>query len=139
MLRTLFTVGLIALAGLVALKLVFGLLGPLVSLPFWLLVVLIAQPPPPASGQVINTLLVAIFSGVIATSLFLAARHLARSAYALAAVDATQSAEVVFSVAGEALLLGGALPGALGWAGIGLTVVGQVLYLLAQQKGEANL
>lgn len=32
MLRTLFTIGLIALAGLVALKLVFGLLGPLVSL-----------------------------------------------------------------------------------------------------------
>lgn len=32
MLRTLFTVGLIALAGLVALKLVFGLLGPLVGL-----------------------------------------------------------------------------------------------------------
>ncbi len=115
------------------------LLLALGSLPFWLLVVLIAQPPPPASGQVINTLLVAIFSGVIATSLFLAARHLARSAYALAAVDATQSAEVLFSVAGEALLLGGALPGALGWAGIGLTVVGLVLYLLAQQKGEANL
>jgi hypothetical protein len=36
MLRTLFTVGLVALAGLVALKLVFGLLGPLVSLLFWL-------------------------------------------------------------------------------------------------------
>lgn len=37
MLRTLFFVGLIALAGLVALKLVFGLLGPLVALLFWLL------------------------------------------------------------------------------------------------------
>lgn len=36
MLRTLFTVGFVALAGLVALKLVFGLLGPLVSLLFWL-------------------------------------------------------------------------------------------------------
>lgn len=36
MLRTLFTVGLVALLGLVALKLVFGLLGPLVSLLFWL-------------------------------------------------------------------------------------------------------
>ncbi|MCA2995625.1 MAG: hypothetical protein ING97_11880 [Gemmatimonas sp.] len=31
-----FTVGFVALAGLVALKLVFGLLGPLVSLLFWL-------------------------------------------------------------------------------------------------------
>jgi len=37
MLRTLFTVGLIALVGLVALKLVFGLLGPLVALLFSLL------------------------------------------------------------------------------------------------------
>jgi hypothetical protein len=36
MLRTLFTVGVIALIGLAALKLVFGLLGPLVSLLFWL-------------------------------------------------------------------------------------------------------
>jgi uncharacterized metal-binding protein len=36
MFRTLFTVGIIALAGLVALKLVFGLLGPLVSLLFML-------------------------------------------------------------------------------------------------------
>ena len=36
MLRTLFTIGLLALAGLVALRLVFGLLGPLVSLLFWL-------------------------------------------------------------------------------------------------------
>lgn len=32
MLRTLFTIGLIALVGLFALKVVFGLLGPLVSL-----------------------------------------------------------------------------------------------------------
>lgn len=36
MLRTLFTVGIVALIGLVALKLVFGLLGPLVGLLFWL-------------------------------------------------------------------------------------------------------
>lgn len=37
MLRTLFTVGLIAMLGLVALKLVFGLLGPLVGLLFMLI------------------------------------------------------------------------------------------------------
>ncbi len=37
MLRTLFSVGIIALIGLVALKLVFGLLGPLVTLLFALL------------------------------------------------------------------------------------------------------
>lgn len=37
MLRTLFTVGLIAMIGLVVLKLVFGLLGPLVGLLLMLL------------------------------------------------------------------------------------------------------
>lgn len=36
MLRTLFTIGLIAMLGLVALKVVFGLLGPLVGLLFML-------------------------------------------------------------------------------------------------------
>lgn len=37
MLRTLFTIGLVALLGLVALKVVFGLLGPLVGLLLGLL------------------------------------------------------------------------------------------------------
>ncbi len=35
MLRTIFAVGALALLGLVALKLVFGLMGPLVTLLFW--------------------------------------------------------------------------------------------------------
>lgn len=37
MLKNLFTIGLIALLGLIALKVVFGLLGPLVGLLLWLL------------------------------------------------------------------------------------------------------
>ncbi len=36
MLRTIFAVGALALLGLVALKLVFGIMGPLVVLLFWL-------------------------------------------------------------------------------------------------------
>jgi drug/metabolite transporter (DMT)-like permease len=110
------------------------LLLSIASAPFWLLLILVTQPPTPGADQWANTALVALSSGVVATSLFLAARHLARNAYELAAVDATQSAEVLFSVAGEVLILGGALPGPLGWAGIALTVLGLVLYLLAQQK-----
>ena len=38
MLRTLFTIGLVALLGLFALKVVFGLLGPLVALLLMLMV-----------------------------------------------------------------------------------------------------
>jgi hypothetical protein len=78
---------------------------------------------------------VALLSGVVATSLFLRARHHARNAYELAAVDATQSSEVVFAVAGELALLHGAAPGARGSAGIALVVVGLALYVIAQARG----
>lgn len=110
------------------------LLLTLGSLPFWLLVIVIAQPPPPSTGQWANTALVALLSGVIATSLFVYARHQARNAYELAAVDATQAAEVIFALAGEILLLDALMPGPLGLFGIGLTVLGLVLYLMAQGK-----
>jgi drug/metabolite transporter (DMT)-like permease len=110
------------------------LLMTLGSLPFWLVLLLITRPPPPSSGQLINTALVALFSGVIATSIFLYARHLAINAYELAAVDATQAAEVLFSLLGEIVLLHGLWPGALGLTGMGLTGVGLVLYLLAQTR-----
>jgi hypothetical protein len=72
------------------------------------------------------TFLVALFSGVAATSLFLGARHLAKSPFELAAVDCTQSMEVIFSLAGETFLLGGTFPGLMGWAGIALTLFGVV-------------
>jgi drug/metabolite transporter (DMT)-like permease len=108
------------------------LLLTLGSMPLWVLLILVTAPPPPAMGQVLNTALVAVFSGVAATSLFLYARHTARSAAELAAADCTQSMEVVFSLAGEALLLGGALPGPMGWLGIGLTMLGLALYIRVQ-------
>ena len=57
-------------------------------------------------------------AGVIATTLFLYARHLCRQPYEIAAVDATQSMEVVFSLIGEIIFLHGAVPGPLGWAGV---------------------
>lgn len=102
------------------------------SLPFWLALVLVFDPPPPSRGQVVQTGLVALFSGVVATTLFLRARSKARSAYELAATDATQSLEVVFSLLGETLLLAGPWPGPLGAAGITLAVVGLVLYVCRQ-------
>lgn len=108
------------------------LLLTLGSLPYWLLVVLLTGPPAPSAGQWINTLLVAIFSGIIATALFLTARQLAQTPYELAGVDASMSSEVLFALAGEIVLLQGALPGTIAWLGIALTVVGLVLYLLAQ-------
>lgn len=114
------------------------LLLTLGSLPFWLVALAVTQPPPPTAGQWVSTALVALLSGVIATSLFVYARHQARNAYELAAVDATQAGEVLFALVGEMLLLGGALPDPLALIGIGLTILGLVLYLLAQGKPRSS-
>ena len=111
------------------------LLLTLGSLPFWAVLVLVVRPPPPSPSQLGQTAVVALLSGVVATSLFLRARHRARNAYELAAVDATQASEVIFAVAGELALLNGAAPGLRGSAGIALAVGGLGLYVLAQARG----
>jgi drug/metabolite transporter (DMT)-like permease len=98
------------------------------SIPFWLLLFLFVAPPPPSSGQLLSTAMVALLSGVIATTIFFQARHLCVHPYEIAAVDATQSMEVVFSLAGEILFLHGALPSPVGMAGIALTIFGLAAY-----------
>ena len=102
------------------------------SIPFWLGLVAVTQPPPPSEGQLAQTAFVALSAGVIATSLFLRARSRAKNAYQLAATDATQSLEVVFTLFGETLLLGAPWPGPMGLAGIALAVGGLVLYVCRQ-------
>jgi drug/metabolite transporter (DMT)-like permease len=108
------------------------LLLTLGSIPFWAALLLFTSPPAPTSGQLLSTALVALLSGVIATTLFLYARHLCKQPYEIAAVDATQSMEVVFSLLGEILFLGGAIPGALGLAGVALTILGLAAYMRTQ-------
>ncbi|AMK11240.1 multidrug resistance efflux transporter family protein [Pseudodesulfovibrio indicus] len=110
------------------------LLLTLGSLPLWFALILFTAPPLPSMGQLAQTAVVAACSGVIATSLFLVARHTASSTAELAAADCTQSMEVVFSLVGEALLLGHVMPGLLGWLGIGLTMGGLTLYITVQSR-----
>lgn len=115
------------------------LLLTLGTIPFWLLLILCIAPPPPSAGQALNTALVAIFSGIIATSLFLHARHLAADAYQISAIDATQSSEVLFSLLGEIIILQGLFPGPKGWLGMTLTIIGLALYIRAQTvKGTTD-
>jgi len=102
------------------------------SIPYWLVLLLVVDPPPPSAGQWLNTALVALFSGVIATGLFLHARHLAVNAYEISAIDTTQSTEVIFALLGEVLWLGGTVPGILGLVGIVLAITGLVFYVKAQ-------
>lgn len=104
------------------------------SLPFWILLMVVVQPPPPTGGQLANTALVALLSGVVATTLFFHARHRARTPFELSAVDATQSTEVLFSLGGEILFLGGMMPGVAGWMGIAMSMAGLLLYLRSQTQ-----
>ena len=56
----------------------------------------------PSSGQVIQSVSVALFSGVIATLLFFEATNLVRhNPKQLAVVEATQAGEVLFTLLGE--------------------------------------
>ena len=100
------------------------------SIPFWILLLVIIGPPLPIKGQLINTGIVAVSSGIIATSIFYKARNASKSPYIISAVDATQSGEVIFSLAGEILLLNGAFPSLIGGIGIIIIVGGIVGYSL---------
>jgi len=103
----------------------------LASMPFWLLLALIGLLTDGAPGwsQTGQSLVVAISSGVIATALFFHATDLARgNVQQLAAVEATQSAEVVFAVFLEMLVLSAAMPSAVSFAGIVTVMAGMILH-----------
>lgn len=109
------------------------------SLPFWLLLIILVQPPLPSTGQMMNTAAVALFSGVIATSLFWSVRHRATESYEIAAVDATQSGEVVFSLLGEVFLLSGVWPHPGGIFGLLLILFGLVAYTFSSTWSRKRL
>lgn len=116
------------------------------SLPFWILLGGIAAATAgwPSVGQVVQSLIVAVSSGVIATTLFFMATDLARHDQGrLAAVEATQSLEIVFALAGEMILLSLPLPGPLALGGIAVIIVGMSLHsfqtMLAKRKAIAEV
>lgn len=103
------------------------------SMPFWVMLAVWAlfTHGPPSMGQVGQSVLVALFSGVLATVLFFAATNLVKQDPAsLASVEATQAGEIVFALLGEIALLGAPLPSAISLAGIGLVMAGMVLHSL---------
>lgn len=106
----------------------------LCSLPFWIMLNIYevsAGNSIPSNDQYLQTFLVALFSGVMATALFFSATDLARkNEKQLAAVEATQSTEVLFALAGEVIFLGSALPDIYGITGIALVMLGMTLHSL---------
>ncbi|NDK55488.1 DMT family transporter [Pontibacter fetidus] len=89
----------------------------------------------PGQTQLWAVFVIALSSGVIGTILFFKATHLARTdSAALAAVEATQSIEILATVTGEVLLLGIAWPNLTGNVGMLLVTGGLILYSLPARK-----
>lgn len=74
----------------------------------------------------------ALFAGVVATSLFLYARGRAQTAGEIAAVDAARATEMLFAWLGGVLLLHSAQPDAFAWPGMVMVAAG--LWLFARQR-----
>ncbi len=99
------------------------------SLPFWLVIAAVGawRSGIPTGSETLDTLLVAVLSGVVATLLFFAATDSAQGrAEWLARIEATQSMEIVFTVLLASLLFGAVWPTPLGFVGLGLIVIGMV-------------
>ncbi|QFK71178.1 multidrug resistance efflux transporter family protein [Pradoshia sp. D12] len=111
------------------------------SLPLWIIVSLLALSTvgPPSPMQNIQTLIVAISSGVIATVLFFKATDLVnRDMKKMAAVEATQSMEILFALAGEMIILSILFPSISAMIGIFIVMFGLVLHSLSSVEKKEN-
>lgn len=103
----------------------------LASLPFWLILSVygMIEVGLPSADQVTQSFIVAVSSGVIATTLFFIATDRVRNDEGkLASVEATQSTQVLFVLFGEVLLLSSPLPGGLTIIGIFVIMLGMFLH-----------
>ncbi|ARJ39214.1 hypothetical protein SporoP8_10250 [Sporosarcina ureae] len=103
----------------------------LMTIPIWLLLALYAWATVglPSTSQVVQSLIVSVSSGVIATSLFFMATDLVQHDQGkLAAVEATQSVELIFAMLGEMLLLSLPVPSALSLVGMLVIIGGMSLH-----------
>lgn len=101
------------------------------SMPFWIILSIygLFEFGLPSTGQVSQTFIVALSSGIIATTLFFYATEIVRTDHhKLAGVEATQACVVVFALFGELLLLEVAAPSFVSYIGISCVVVGMVLH-----------
>ncbi|WP_096154288.1 DMT family transporter [Bacillus sp. FJAT-45066] len=103
----------------------------LASMPLWIILATIGyfQVGLPSINQVIKSSIVGISSGVIATTLFfIATDRVHQNQTKLAAVEATQSTQVLFVIIGEVLLLSAPLPNGIAIVGILFIMLGMILH-----------
>lgn len=102
----------------------------LASMPFWIVlsVFAISSVGLPSNGQIIQSLIVALCSGVVATILFFKATDIVKNnMHKLAIVEATQSGEVIFTLIGGLILFHDKVPTAVGFIGIAFIIIGMIL------------
>lgn len=110
--------------------------------PFWLILGSFAffKVGAPSTGQVTQSFIVAVCSGVIATSLFFLATNMARHHPGkLAAVEATQSTQILFVIMGEAAILSVPLPSGFALLGILLIIAGMIIHTVNVKKMNARV
>lgn len=115
-----------------AIQRVFGM--TLCSMPFWILggITALLNAGLPSGGQTLQSVCVALFSGVIATVLFFGATDMVKdNPKQLAVIEATQSGEVIFTLLMGILILHDRIPPMISFLGIFLIVVGMILNSLA--------
>lgn len=106
---------------------VFGM--TLCSLPFWVIISFLGFHTSgiPSTNQIVSSLFVAVFSGVIATTIFFKATDSVKhNPHKLAIVEATQATEIVFTILGG-VVLGTNMPTSFSILGIGIIMIGIVI------------
>ncbi|MBE4909559.1 multidrug resistance efflux transporter family protein [Bacillus luteolus] len=89
----------------------------------------------PSSSQVLQSLVVALSSGVVATVLFFYATDLVKEDQSkLAAVEATQSSQIIFVLFGEMLILSEALPNYQSIIGMLVIIIGMIFHSFASRQ-----
>lgn len=107
--------------------------------PFWIILSIIAyfRVSLPSASQIYQSILVSIFSGVIATLLYFHATDMVKdNARNLAVVEATIAGEVVFTLIGGILVAGDKLPGVMGFVGLLIVIIGMVLNSIVGKTKE---
>ncbi|MCM3760562.1 multidrug resistance efflux transporter family protein [Alkalihalobacillus oceani] len=116
---------------------VFGM--TLATLPFWLVLAVygLLTIGPPSSSQLLQAFIVAVSSGVIATTLFfIATDRVHENPDRLAAVEATQSAQVLFVLLGEMWLLASPFPSAAAIIGLLMIMAGMLAHSYLTKKPQ---
>jgi len=114
--------------GLNTFQRVFGM--TLCSMPFWIIISISGALSVglPSKEQIVQSLIVAVFSGIIATILFFKATDMVSSdTHKLAVIESTQSGEVIFTLLGGILIFHDKIPTLIGLIGIMFVVIGMIL------------